>query len=170
MLTEGSWIQLLKNNRGFTWQSKPALWRPNYFRKNSKYSPNHCTAGSLASCPPSYIFTCDWLKGIRPYCLVLQEVVRTPSSFMFLALPLFHLVLESGQPLDCEEFLAFLNESQGVIGCRFWTCTILGKHTWITLDCLCFQVHLAALKGVSASTLGKNSVIFQEIKEHLARK
>lgn len=46
---------------------------------------------------------------------------------MFLALPLFHLVLESGQPLDCEEFLAFLNERRGVIGCRFWTCTDFRK-------------------------------------------
>lgn len=46
---------------------------------------------------------------------------------MFLALPLFHLVLESSQPRDCEEFLASLNERRGVIGCRFWTCTDFRK-------------------------------------------
>lgn len=67
---------------------------------------------------------------------------------MFLASHLFHLVLEPGQFLDCEEFWLLLKwEQGGVIGCRLSLRWILEKHTQITQDCSCFQVHLAFGNG-----------------------
>lgn len=46
----------------------------------------------------------------------------TPSSFMFVVLHLFYLVLDPGQVPDCEEFwLEGWGWERGVIGCRFWS-------------------------------------------------
>lgn len=78
---------------------------------------------------------------MSPNCYKLKRC-GTPSSFMFVVLHLFYLVLDPGQVPDCKEFLAG-RMGWGVGGNWLQVLVLRVKHTQFygfLQDCSCFKV------------------------------